>query len=46
MATDVYEKLAKHLDNLPGGFPQTKSGVEMRILEGSSPLRMLNLRRT
>lgn len=32
MATDVYEKLAKHLDNLPGGFPQTKSAVEMRIL--------------
>ena len=32
MATDVYEKLAEHLDNLPGGFPKTKSGVEMRIL--------------
>jgi len=32
MATDIYEKLAKHLDNLPGGFPRTESGVEMRIL--------------
>jgi len=32
MATDLYEKLAKHLDNLPGGFPQTDSGVEIRIL--------------
>ena len=32
MATDVYEKLAKHLDNLPAGFPRTESGVEMRIL--------------
>jgi len=32
MATDTYEKLAKHLDNLPAGFPRTESGVEMRIL--------------
>jgi hypothetical protein len=24
--------LAEHLDNLPGGFPRTESGVEMRIL--------------
>ncbi|HYA92174.1 MAG TPA: 4Fe-4S binding protein [Thermodesulfobacteriota bacterium] len=30
--TDIYENLAKHLDNLPGGFPRTESGVEMRIL--------------
>ena len=30
--TDVYEKLAQHLDNLPSGFPRTESGVEMRIL--------------
>jgi len=32
MATDIYEKLAKHLDNLPAGFPRTETGVEMRIL--------------
>jgi len=32
MTTDVYEKLAQHLDNLPAGFPRTKSGVEIRIL--------------
>ena len=32
MATDTYEKLAKHLDDLPGGFPRTESGVEIRIL--------------
>jgi electron transport complex protein RnfB len=32
MATDVYQKLAHHLDNLPGGFPATDSGVELRIL--------------
>jgi hypothetical protein len=31
--TDVYEKLAKHLDNLPAGYPSTDSGVEMRILK-------------
>ena len=29
---DIYNKLALHLDNLPGGFPATDSGVEMRIL--------------
>ena len=32
MSTDVYEKLAKHLDDLPSGFPRTESGVEIRIL--------------
>ncbi len=32
MAENIYKKLAKHLDNLPGGFPPTKSGVELRIL--------------
>ena len=32
MATDVYQKLARHLDNLPAGFPATESGVELRIL--------------
>jgi len=32
MAIDTYERLAKHLDDLPGGFPRTESGVEIRIL--------------
>jgi len=32
MAKDIYKKLAHHLDNLPGGFPPTESGVELRIL--------------
>ncbi|MGA2332188.1 MAG: 4Fe-4S binding protein [Syntrophales bacterium] len=32
MARDIYKKLAEHLDNLPGGFPRTTSGVEIRIL--------------
>ena len=32
MAKDIYKKLALHLDNLPGGFPPTESGVELRIL--------------
>ncbi|MGD8703853.1 MAG: 4Fe-4S binding protein [Desulfosarcina sp.] len=31
--TDVYERLATHLDNLPAGYPRTESGVEMRILK-------------
>lgn len=32
MAQDVYERLARHLDRLPGGYPRTDSGVEIRIL--------------
>jgi H+/Na+-translocating ferredoxin:NAD+ oxidoreductase subunit B len=32
MAIDVYERLAEHLDDLPGGFPRTESRVEIRIL--------------
>jgi Pyruvate/2-oxoacid:ferredoxin oxidoreductase delta subunit len=30
---DVYKRLARHLDDLPAGFPPTKSGVELRILK-------------
>jgi len=30
---DVYKKLALHLDKTPGGFPETESGVELRILK-------------
>ncbi len=29
---DIYRRLAKHLDDLPAGFPATESGVELRIL--------------
>ena len=29
----IYRKLAAHLDNLPGGFPATETGVELRILK-------------
>ncbi|MBW2077453.1 MAG: hypothetical protein JRI71_07875 [Deltaproteobacteria bacterium] len=32
MGKDIYQKLAHHLDNLPGGFPPTENGVELRIL--------------
>ncbi len=31
--TLLYKKLAQHLDGLPGGFPPTKRGVEIKILE-------------
>lgn len=31
--SEVYEKLREHLDSLPGGFPATESGVEIRILK-------------
>ena len=30
---DVYQRLRVHLHNLPVGFPNTDSGVELRILE-------------
>lgn len=30
---DVYQELREHLDSLPGGFPATESGVEIRILK-------------
>lgn len=33
MKADIYSRLAGHLDRLPGGFPSTKSGVEIRILK-------------
>ncbi|MGD2016086.1 MAG: hypothetical protein PVH37_14520 [Desulfobacterales bacterium] len=33
MTEGIYQKLAKHLDDLPGGFPPTDSGLEMRILK-------------
>lgn len=32
MQGDVFQKLARHLDSLPGGYPSTESGVELRIL--------------
>jgi len=31
--TDIYKKLALHLNKTPGGFPETESGVELRILK-------------
>jgi ferredoxin len=32
LETDIFKKLAEHLDRLPGGFPSTETGVELRIL--------------
>lgn len=32
MNENLYKKLARHLDDLPGGYPATESGVELRIL--------------
>ena len=29
---DIYEQLARFLDDLPAGFPRSESGVELRIL--------------
>jgi H+/Na+-translocating ferredoxin:NAD+ oxidoreductase subunit B len=31
--TDIYKKLALHLDKTPGGYPETETGVELRILK-------------
>jgi len=33
MNQDTYRRLAKHLDNIPAGYPATDSGVEIRILQ-------------
>lgn len=33
MEGGIYKQLARHLDRLPGGFPSTDSGVELRILK-------------
>ena len=33
MTTDLYQKLRKHLNDLPGGYPATETGVELRILK-------------
>lgn len=33
MNQDIYRRLAKHLDNMPAGYPATDSGVEIRILQ-------------
>ena len=30
---DIYQRLSQYLHNLPGGFPSTESGVELRILK-------------
>ena len=32
MSQDIYQALSRHLDDLPGGFPATDSGVELRVL--------------
>jgi electron transport complex protein RnfB len=32
VAESIYRELARYLDDLPGGFPATESGVELRIL--------------
>ena len=31
--TEIYQRLANHLDHLPAGFPATETGVELRILK-------------
>ncbi|MCF8064210.1 MAG: hypothetical protein K9K36_03120, partial [Desulfarculaceae bacterium] len=33
MAPDVFQKLARHMDSLPGGYPPTTDGVELKILK-------------
>jgi ferredoxin/DNA-binding Lrp family transcriptional regulator len=32
MTETLFRRLARHLDNLPGGYPPTVSGVELKIL--------------
>jgi Pyruvate/2-oxoacid:ferredoxin oxidoreductase delta subunit len=33
MSEDIYRQLAKYLDKMPGGFPATEDGLELRILK-------------
>ena len=33
MIDPIYAHLAERLDSIPSGYPPTKSGVELRILE-------------
>ncbi|MBN2027200.1 MAG: 4Fe-4S binding protein [Actinobacteria bacterium] len=33
MPEEIYTQLREYLDGMPGGFPSTESGVELRILE-------------
>ena len=33
MSENVYQRLRRFLDELPGGFPETDNGVEIKILE-------------
>jgi len=33
MRTSVYHNLARHLDDLPGGYPATDNGLELEILK-------------
>ena len=33
MSEEVYQRLAHFLNKLPGGFPPTEDGLELRILE-------------
>lgn len=33
MNTEIYRRLAEHLDRLPDGFPPSSSGAELRLLE-------------
>ncbi len=33
MSDDVYKRLSEFLDKMPGGFPSTESGVEIKILK-------------
>lgn len=33
MKPEIYKKMRSHLDSLPVGYPETKSGVELRILQ-------------
>ena len=32
MTDDVYQRLARYLDDLPAGFPATEDGAELRLL--------------
>jgi len=33
MSDEIYQKLRKHIDSMPAGYPETESGAEIKILK-------------
>jgi hypothetical protein len=38
---DAFRRLQKHLDKMPVGYPSTRSGVEISLLNSITKLRLM-----